>query len=157
MAQLSNFTGIFSGDTTVIDTTQKHKFNTRAYDVDGNEYLYVKGITSGALGRWVTFDENGVTALLLNDAVGPVGVMMSVLDADTDFGWICIFGECEASMKDGATTDLRIGYKTTSGYADDTPGAGDTIYRAVLRDTISGGDGNGTVQIFYPFVDDNSN
>jgi len=155
MAQLSGEKRIFSGDTAQVDTVQQFAFNTKAVDVDGNEYLYVKGVASGAVGRWVTYDEVGVTTLLVADAKGLVGVMCGVLDATTDFGWIQIFGKATASIADTSSDNTLIGYEDASGYAGDGYGAGDMIYGAMLREAVTTA-ANATVQITYPFVTDES-
>jgi len=156
MAKLSNTTGIFSGDTAVIDTIQKHKFGTRAFDVDSNEYIYLTGCATTVLGSWVTFDEAGLTTLLAGTSVGPVAVAMAILDSTSEYGWYCIYGECEADFSATVTDNTAIGYETAAGHAGDGHAGGDQIYGAVIRDTVTTA-GTATAQLNYPFVDDNSN
>lgn len=156
MALLTGINQVFSGDTTTIDTVQKFPFGTRARDVDGNEYVYLKGVASTVLGSWVTFDELGVTTLLVANAIGPVAVAMAIIDSTSEYGWYCVYGTCEACIAASATADTAIGFETTSGYAGDGKAAGDVIAGAVLRDTTTDA-AVVTVQINYPYVDDNSN
>ncbi len=157
MAQLSQRTGIFSGDTTDIDTTQQHDFGTRAFDLAGNEYVYMTGVGSTVLGNWVTFDELGITTLLVANAIGPVAVAMAIISSTSKFGWYCISGKVEAAITANTSVDTSIGFETTSGYAGDGKAAGDTIYGAFCRDAVGGANAIATAQIRYPFVDDNSN
>ena len=143
---------------TQVDTTQQYEFGSRTQDKDGNEYIYLTGVASTIVGSWVTYDELGITALLVADAIGSIAVAMAIIDATTDFGWYQIYGSAEAAIALDSTADAAIGFETTSGYAGDGNAAGDLIYGAVLRDTVAAGAAAVvTVQLNYPFVDDNSN
>ena len=155
MPQLSGISQILSGDSGDIHTTQMHKFGTRAVDVDGNVWIYLKGVASTVLGSWVTYDELGVTTLLVANAKGFVAVAGAILDATTDFGWYCIFGEVEASLAANCGADALIGYEAASGAAGDGYAAGDMIYGAMIRDATTTA-AIATVQISYPFVTDES-
>lgn len=157
MAQLTGAPTIFSGDTSIIDTIKQVPFGTRAYDNAGNEYVYLTGVSSTVLGSWVTYDELGITTLLVADTKGPVAVAMAVLDSTSKYGWYCIYGTVEAFLAANCAADVAIGYETTSGYAGDGNAAGDLIAGAVSRDSTSGSAAIATCQINYPYVDDNSN
>ena len=156
MALLTGVSQVFTGDTTTIDTVQKYDFGTRARDTAGNEYVYLKGVASTVLGSWVTFDELGVTTLLVANAIGPVAVAMAIIDSTSEYGWYCIYGTCEASIAANSSADKAIGFETSSGVAGDGKAAGDCISGAVQRDTTTTA-AVVTVQINYPYVDDNSN
>ena len=156
MAELTSRTHIFSGSTAAVDTTQQHDFGTRAFDTAGNEYIYLTGVASTVLGSWVTFDELGITALLVADAIGSVAVAMAVLDSTSKFGWYCIYGTVEASIAANTAVNTSIGYETSSGVAGDGKGTGDVIYGAVVRDAVITA-AVVTCQINYPSVHDNSN
>lgn len=143
---------------TQIDTSQQYEFGSRVQDKLGKEYIYLKGISSTIVGSWVVHDELGVTALLTGASIGPLAVAMAIINAATKFGWYQIFGSAEAAIALDSTAGAAIGYETTPGYAGDGQSAGDTIYGAVLRDTVAvGATAIVTVQLRYPFVDDNSN
>lgn len=118
-----------------------------------NEYIFLKGITNGAAGAWVTFDEVGVTALLAADAFGPVAVMMAAGDANTKGVWCCIYGTCSAKVATGFADNGNIYATATAGTADDAAVAGDLVHNAVGRSAISSG--LATVQLWYPFIDNN--
>src|SRR3990167_3345419 len=147
MANLTGRTQIFSGDTTVIDTVQKHAFLTRAMDENGNEYIYLTGVGSTILGSNVTYDEAFLTTLLVTNAVGPVAVAMAIIDSTSKYGWYCIYGECEAALAASCADNAKLGFETTSGYAGDGCAAGDAITGAVSRDATSGSAAVATVQL----------
>ena len=155
MAELTGRNQIFTGNTASIDTTVQYPLGTRAWDTDGNEYIYLTGVASTIVGSWVTYDELGVTTLLVANAVGPVAVAMSI--NTTYYGWYSISGTVEAALAANCAANASIGFETTSGYAGDGKAAGDTIYGAFSRDATAGSAAVATCQILYPFVDDNSN
>lgn len=157
MAELTGRTQIFSGNTTVVDTVQQHDFGTRAFDTVGNEYIYLTGVASTVVGSWVTYDELGITTLLVANAIGPVAVASAILDSTSKFGWYCIWSMAvEASLAANCAANVSIGYETASGAAGDGKAAGDAIYGAVSRDSTTTA-AIATCQINYPSVDDNSN
>ena len=156
MAELTGRTQIFSGSTASIDTIQQHAFGTRAFDTAGNEYIYLTGVASTVVGSWVTYDELGITTLLVANAIGPVAVAMAITDATTEYGWYCIRGTVEGSLAANCAANASIGYEGASGAAGDGKAAGDTIYGAFSRDATTTA-AIATCQITYPFVDDNSN
>jgi len=138
-----------------VDTEKAYALGTRGKDNAGNEYIYLTGVASTVVGSWVTYDELGITTLLVANAIGPVAVAMAITDATTDFGWYQIFGKAEASIAANTSADVVIGYETSSGAAGDGKAAGDMIYGAVSRDAVTTA-AIATVQITYPFVTDES-
>ena len=138
-----------------VDTEKAYALGTRGKDNEGNEYIYLTGVASTVVGSWVTYDELGITTLLVANAIGPVAVAMAITDATTDFGWYQIFGKAEASIAANTAADVMIGYETSSGVAGDEKAAGDMIYGAVSRDAVTTA-AIATVQITYPFVTDES-
>jgi len=139
-----------------VDTAKAYALGTRGKDNEGNEYIYLTGVASTVVGSWVTYDELGITTLLVANAIGPVAVAMAITDATTDFGWYQIFGKAEAAIIANTAADVAIGFETTSGYAGDGKAAGDAIYGAVSREATTP-TAIATVQLNYPSVDDNSN
>lgn len=157
MADLTGYAGIFSGDTSVVDTVKKHALGTRAQDVDGNEYIYLQGVTSGEAGAWVSFDEAHVTTLLVADAVGRVAVMMATLDATTDFGWCQIYGYCVKAfaINDGScAADVAVYATSTAGKVDDPAVIGDLVKGAISRVGEDTTEDQISVELNYPYVDD---
>ena len=113
-----------------IDTAQTFPFGTRFEAADG-AYVYVKGITSGAVGAWATFHPvTGVTALLTADAVGNVGIMLSILDANTKFGWLQVKGYVVTSKSDTVAGAGALYIDGTAGRVDDAVVVGDLVHNA---------------------------
>jgi hypothetical protein len=149
--KITNLTGpivIEAQDTTIASATQLHPLLTRAVDLDGNEYVYVKGVASGIVGAVCTFDEAGVTALAVSGTIGPVCVFTALLSSATaTFGWACIYGKVKVIVAEDVD-DNDVCYSTA------TPGAlGDSavvrINNAVFRAGILSG-ALGYAQIAYP-------
>lgn len=139
-----------------VDASEEFDLLQRAEGDAGKEYIYLTGVGSTIVGNWVTYDELGISTLLVANAIGPVAVAMAITDATTEFGWYQIVGSAEAALAANCAANVAIGYESTSGYAGDGKGAGDTIYNAFSRDATTAA-AIATVQIMYPFVDDNSN
>lgn len=135
-----------------VHSSQLNPLGTRAFDQDGNEYIYLSGIASTAAGKWVTFDENFATALLTANAVGPVAIATAASDVATEFGWYQIYGVNTAASTDTVAADKQLFIDATDGRADDAVVSGDLIVGAVSRtaDTSS----VATVFLNYPYVTD---
>lgn len=138
---------------TQIDTVQAYTFGSRVQDKSCNEYIYLKGVASTIVGSWVTYDELGVTTLLVTNAKGPVAVAMAITDSTSEYGWYQIAGTCEACISANSAADSTIGFETTSGYAGDGRAAGDQIANCFERDATTAA-AVVTCQIMYPYVDD---
>lgn len=145
-----------------VSTTQLHPLGTvvRAKEVgNGNgegEFIYVKGVASGAKGAWVTINEDDfTTALLAANAIGRVGTMMAVLDAATDFGWCQISGKAVAKAA-AAYADGGLVYATgTAGTVDDAVVAGDRVKNALGASAVDApATGMAEFEIDRPFMDD---
>lgn len=138
------------GDTTSVDTTKQQQLGTRAFDTDGNEYIYLQGVGSTAAGSWVTFDEAFVTTLLAADAIGRVGVAMAAVDATTKYGWYQIYGKNTVAKSDTTADDKPLYADGTAGRVDDAGSAGDFVFGAWSRSADSSN--VLTVELNYPFV-----
>jgi hypothetical protein len=121
-----------------VSTTQQHPLGTivKAVDYGSNqngegEFIYVKGVTNGARGSWVTINEDDyTTALLAANAIGRVGILMSVLDAATDYGWAQISGKAVGKALAAFADDANVYATATAGSVDDAVVAGDRVKRA---------------------------
>lgn len=138
------------GPLTAVHTTQKHAVGS-IYHNGANEYIYLKGVASTALGSWVTYDELGVTTLLAANAIGPVAIAQAATVANT-WGWYLIDGSCSAKVSTGFADNGNLYATATAGEADDAVVAGDRIKCAIGRSAISGG--LATVQVNRPYMDD---
>ncbi len=153
MALLTGRTQIFSGDTSIVDTTQQHPLGTRAMDPDGNEYIYMQGVASVVAGSWVIFDENYVTTRTVADSQGRIAVAMAAIDATTDFGWFQIYGKNTIALVLASFADNgKIYLTSTAGQVDDADVAGDFVVGAIGRSAVSGG--VATMELNYPIVQD---
>ena len=152
MALLSGPPVGFHAATGVVDTTAKVPLGTRARGSDGfSEFIYLQGVASTAIGSWVTYDENGATALIVANGKGPVAVATAATIAST-YGWYCIFGTCQALLAANCADNASIGRETTDGYAGDGRATGDEIIGAMSRGATAGAAALATVQLAYPFV-----
>lgn len=143
---------IQAGALTKVFSAADHPVGSRAYDDEGNEYIFLKGLATTVLGFWVTYDEAGVTTLLAANAKGPVAVAMAAIVADK-YGWYGIFGKIPSMLAANCADNALIGRETADGYAGDARVAGDEIYGAITR----GASTTAAVkdcQLNYPFVDD---
>jgi hypothetical protein len=153
MAQLVGHLMAVVGATDAVHDSALNPVGSRAFDKDGNEYVYMLGVASTLAGSWVTFDEAGATALLVANAKGPVAVAMAAIVA-AKYGWYLRAGTCSALLAANCADNALIGRETTDGYAGDGRAAGDEIYNAISRGATAGAAALATVQIHYPFVDD---
>ena len=154
MAQLTGNPGIVNSDTSVVDTTQRHTLGTRAWDKDGNEYVYLQGVVSTVAGDWVVFDESYATTRLIANEVGPVAIAMVDVDATTEYGWYQVYGKNTIARTDTVAADAGVFIDATTGRVDDAGVAGDWVSGAatMTADTVN----VATVWISYPFVYNNA-
>ena len=144
------------------DTTQNHPLGTRVRaeetsNADQGEFIYLPGCTNGADGAWVIYDpDTWATTALVADAVGPVAVMMSALDATTKWGWCQIYGLSPSSQVLTAAADGgRVFCTACAGFTDDASVAGDMVNGAKYASTSTARASD--VGLQYPWVNDNSN
>lgn len=144
-----------------VETTQLHPFGTivRAKDVGSTaygegEFVYVKGVSSGAVKKWAGYNtKTGATTLAVADGNYPIGVFMADLDATTKFGWLQIsgraIGKCLTSFADNGVVYLT----STAGSVDDASVIGDVVHNAVGRNgaTVTVGDLAGEFQLARPY------
>ncbi len=151
--KLYSGTPAFGGDTASVDTARANPLGTRAFDGDGNEYIYLTGVASTVAGSWVSFDEAHLTTLLVANAVGRVAVAMAATVAAT-YGWYQIYGKNTiALVLAGFADNGKIFSTATAGSVDDAVVAGDLVVGAIGRSAIAGG--VATVELNYPFATDN--
>lgn len=119
------------------------------------EFIYLKGLAATAVGTWVTYNaDDGSTALLAANAIGPVAVAMSANLAGYN-GWYQISGKaiglCLAAFADNANV-----YSTaTPGSVDDAVVAGDRVQGAKGASAIGTPSGSfAEFEIARPFVND---
>jgi hypothetical protein len=117
---------------TTIETVARHPFGTIVRAVDPTygegEFQYVKGITSGTAKAWVVINQDDYTTTrLVANGIGPVGILMSALDASTKFGWAQISGKALGVCLTGYTDNGAVYCTSTDGAIDDTSVVGDLV------------------------------
>lgn len=142
-----------------VSTTQKLAFGTivRAEDPDYGvgEFIYVKGVTSGATKAWVTINpDDWTTTLLAANAIGPCGVMMATLDAATDFGFVQISGKALGKCLTQFADNGRVYITGTAGSVDDASVAGDVVHNAKGASLTAVDSGYAEFELNRPFTED---
>lgn len=142
-------------------TTQNHPFGTivKARDVGTTaygegEFIYVKGVASGALRAWAGYrSKSGLTTLAVADGNYSIGVMMSALDATTKYGWLQIKGRAVAKCLTGFADNGVVYLTATAGSVDDASVIGDVVHAAIGRNggTVTVGDLAGEFEINRPW------
>lgn len=138
----------------VSDTTQNHPLGTIVTAVDptygGAEFIYLKGVSSTAVGSLVTFNTSSYTTALAPVGANkpqPIAVAMSACDAATKYGWYQISGI--AVMKKTCTVSLAADAAVgvlTAGLVAGT-GSGKEIQGALVAAVASATAGRTTVQV----------
>jgi hypothetical protein len=126
---------------TTFGTTQLHQLGRRVKAVDTGataygyaEFVYAEGCASTVRGSVVTINDNYLTALVVADAHGAVGVALGACVA-SNFGWYQVLGRgvasSEATIVDG--TQAYVG--ATAGFIDDAATAGDQVIGMIISST----------------------
>lgn len=147
-----------------VSTTQNYPFGTivQAVDVGANsngvgEFVYVKGVASGALGAWVGInaDDGGTTLAVANGIYPLVGVMMAVLDATAKFGWAQVAGKAVGLALAAFADNGNVYLTATPGSVDDAVVAGDLVFNAKGASALDGpATGMAEFEISRPFTKD---
>ena len=146
-----------------VSTTQQHPLGYRVKALDPvygeGEFVYVKGVASGATNLLCTFNAySGVTALTSARAKGNVGVMMSTLDASTKFGWVQVRGAAVISTAGAVVAGATVYATATAGKVDDAVVAGDIVYGANFATADGTPSANlAVVSIQLPYCGDTDN
>lgn len=141
------------------ETTQKHPLGTIVKASDptygSGEFIYLKGVASTAIGSWATYNlDDGSTALLAANAIGPVGIAMSA-NVASQYGWYQISGKavglCLASYADNGLVFAT----STAGSVDDAVVDGDMVHLAKGASAIGTPSGSfAEFEISRPYTDD---
>jgi hypothetical protein len=140
------------GALTNVDSSRLIPTGSRYKGVDGDEYIYLKGVASTAAGSWVQYYSDGtdyVTALLTETIAengANVAVALAATIADT-YGWYQICGEVEGASLISNVAGADQFATTTAGSLDDAGTT--TIHGIQLIDTAAAA-GNVTYSINYP-------
>jgi hypothetical protein len=117
-------------------------------------FKYLKGVASTLVGTWVTYkDEDGTTARLAANAIGPVAVAMAATTASY-FGWYQIDGTAVGRSLTAMASNTRVWITATAGSVDDASVAGDGVNLAKSAALTVVGSGVTTFEIQRPYVND---
>lgn len=143
-------------------TTQNHPLGTRVKAVDRastdygeGEFIYLKGVASTVVGSCVHFNaDDGTTALVVADAIGPVGFAMSINAAETSYGWYQIYGKCVSKVAASFADNAAVYITATAGIPDDAVVAGDHIKNCKGASAINTpSTGLAEIEAWYPYTD----
>lgn len=149
-----------------VSTTQNHPLGTivqaRDFGTNGNgsgEFIYVKGVASGARGAWVGINaDDGSTTLATSNGIYPlVGIMMAALDATTDYGWCQISGKAVGKALAAFADNGMVYLTATAGSVDDAAVAGDLVHNAKGASAVDGPEtGFAEFELSRPWTDDDT-
>ena len=138
-------------------TTKLHELglicNADDPDYGSGEFIYLLGVGSTTVGSWVTYNmDNGGTALLAANGVGPVAVAMSANIA-SQYGWYQIGGKAVGACLTNFADNAQVWITATGGSIDDASVAGDLVNNAKGASTTVDDSGVADFEISRPFVD----
>jgi hypothetical protein len=159
MAYGSNENSLIGQPVAETSTTLKHRLGDRFKCSDPTygpgEFIYLQGVASTDVGSWVTFNsDDGTTALLAANAIGPVAIAMSA-NVASQYGWYQIYGKAVGKALTGFADNGNVYATATAGSVDDAIVAGDRVKNAKgasAVDTPSAGLAEFEIQ--YPVMDD---
>lgn len=134
-----------------IHASKRFRLLTRKRDVAGNEYIYLKGVASLAVGDAVVYDETGATARLstATAVAQPVAVAMAANTAATSFSWFQIFGKATVNCAAAVAADAYMQSSGSAGQVDDLTAAGKTIVG--MTSSTAASSNKLTAWLVYPF------
>ena len=159
MAYGSAENGLIGQPIAETSTTLKHRLGTRfkCYDptYGPGEMIYLQGVASTAVGSWVTFNmDDGTTALLAANAIGPVAIAMSA-NVASQYGWYQIYGKAVGKALASFADNGNVYATATAGSIDDAVVAGDLVKNAKGASAVdTPSSGLAEFEIQYPFMDD---
>lgn len=121
------------------------------------EFIYLAGVASTGVGDFVTYNmDDGSTALLAANAIGPVAVAMSA-NVASQYGWYQIQGKAVGKALAGYVDNALVYATATAGSVDDAVVAGDRVKRAKGASAVgTPSSGLAEFEIDRPFMDDAS-
>lgn len=138
--------------------TKKCALGTRIWAKHGTygaaEFVYVKGVASGAAKNWVTINaDDWTTTRLAANAIGPCGVLMAALTASY-YGWAQVYGKALGSCLTQFADNGRVYITGTAGSVDDASVAGDVVHNAKGASLTAVDSGYAEFELHYPFTED---
>lgn len=140
-------------------TVQNHPLGT-IVDADdpiygAGEFIYLAGVASTVVGSWATYNMgDGTTTLLVANAIGPVGVSMSI-NVASSYGWYQIAGKAVGLALTGYVDNALVWGTSTAGSVDDAVVDGDRVHLAKGASAVgTPSAGLAEFEISRPYTDD---
>lgn len=115
---------------------------------DGNDYIYLKGVTSCADGSVVVFQPGVWTAVLVATTVkGSVAIAQAAIDASTKYGWFLYIGSDVITVRTACTSNTALFAGGVAGYVDVAAVKGDQILNMVIRNAAAANGGSAVIQV----------
>jgi hypothetical protein len=159
MAYGSNENSLIGQPVAETSTTLKHRLGDRFKCSDPTygpgEFIYLQGVASTVVGSWVTFNaDDGTTALLAANAIGPVAIAMSA-NVASQYGWYQIYGKAVGRALADFADNGNVYATATAGSVDDAVVAGDRVKNAKGASAVGTPSANlAEFEINYPVMDD---
>lgn len=141
------------GYTTDVHTSAYNALGSRAYDAVGNEYIYLSGLASTAVGTWVVYDELGVTILMITTSIGPAAIAQAAV-LGSQYGWYMISGRCSGLALTAYADNATVNATATPGSVDDNAVAAAAelnVFGAWGRSAVNETSFLATFQIEHPY------
>ena len=153
MPQLSGHPEIFQGDTARQDASQLFPLGARAAELNGNEWVYLRGTTSVVAGSWMLVGSGFVTSSAFADDQGRLAIAGTAHTDASTYGWFQVYGQNSAArISDAVAANVALFLSASQGHVSDTDVAQDAIVGAVSLAASVGS--TCLVSISYPFAHD---
>lgn len=140
------------GEHNEVHTTQKNPLGAVRLFSDGNHYIYLKGVTSGAAKLTVVYQPGIWTAQLIATTLkGSVAIMQAAVDASTKFGWCLHIGSDVITVRTACTSNVALFAGGVAGYVDVTAVKGDQVRNMFIRNAAAAA-GSAQVQVDRAFI-----
>jgi len=119
------------------------------------EFVFLKGVASNTRASWNTINfDDGSTALLAANAIGPVGIAMSASVA-SEYGWYQIYGKAVGKALASYADNGLVWATATAGSVDDAIVDGDMVHLAKGASALDTPDtGLAEFELAHPYTDD---
>lgn len=136
-----------------VHTTQQNSLGAVRRFSDGNDYIYLKGVTSCADGSVCVFQPGVFTAILVATGVkGSIAIAQAAVDASTKYGWFLYVGQDTITTRSAVASNTALFAGGVSGYVDDVAVKGDQIFGAMIRNAAAADGGSAVIQIDRAFI-----
>lgn len=141
-----------SGVTGESHATQKNDVGAVRKFSNGNDYIYLKGCTSCAVGSVVVFQPGVWTAALVATGVkGSVAIATAAVDGSS-WGWFTYVGQDVGIARSAITSNTALFAGGVSGSLDDVAVKGDQIFNCMARNAAAGGGDSVILQVDRAFI-----